>query len=158
MPFDIPFNQRVLTIYPSGIAPIMSPYGDEAKDLAVHKGALLINMGTLTATSIPEYLKALTAYNTNGNPVVLDPVGVGATDIRRNAVKTLLAGGYFTLIKGNEREIKEVFQRSGGESQRGVDSGPTTMDEHAKATLVRDLASRERMFSLFPPLYKASLR
>jgi len=130
----------------SGVAPIMSPYGDEAKDLAVHNGALLINMGTLTSSSIPEYLKALTSYNTNGNPVVLDPVGVGATQIRRDAVKTLLAGGYFTLIKGNEREIKEVFQRSaGGESQRGVDSGPTTMSERAKGQLVRDLARRERM-------------
>ena len=127
----------------------MSPYGDEAKDLAVHKGALLINMGTLTSASIPEYLRALTAYNTNGNPVILDPVGVGATDIRRNVVTTLLAGGFFTLIKGNEREIKEVFQRSGGESQRGVDSGPTTMSDLDKATLVKDLARRERMFLLF---------
>ncbi|KAH8696072.1 putative thiamine-phosphate pyrophosphorylase [Talaromyces proteolyticus] len=128
----------------AGISPIMSQYGDEAKDLSVHNGALVINMGTLTSSSISEYLKAISAYNSNGNPVVFDPVGAGATHIRRDAVKTLLAGGYFSLIKGNEREIKEVFQRSGGESQRGVDSGPSTISDNAKATLVRDLARRER--------------
>ncbi|OKL61180.1 hypothetical protein UA08_03603 [Talaromyces atroroseus] len=110
----------------AGVSPIMSQYGDEAKDLAVHGGGLVINMGTLTSASVTEYLKAIKAYNSNGNPVVLDPVGAGATAIRRGAVKTLMAGGYFDLIKGNEREIKEVYGNTTNEqgTQRGVDSGP----------------------------------
>jgi thiamine-phosphate diphosphorylase / hydroxyethylthiazole kinase len=130
----------------------MSQYGDEAKDLAVHGGGLVINMGTLTSASVAEYLKAIKAYNSNGNPVVLDPVGAGATAIRRGAVKTLMAGGYFDLIKGNEREIREVYGNTATDqgTQRGVDSGPSTLDDRGKATLARDLARRERTFSVSP--------
>lgn len=122
----------------------MSQYGDEAKDLAVHGGGLVINMGTLTSASIGEYLKAVKAYNSNGNPVVLDPVGAGATAIRRDAVKTLMAGGYFDLIKGNEREIRQVYGNTHNLTQRGVDSGPSALNDVEKATLARDLARRER--------------
>ncbi|KAI9367213.1 Hydroxyethylthiazole kinase family-domain-containing protein [Aspergillus egyptiacus] len=126
-----------------GASPIMSPYGDEATDLCQFDGALLINMGTLTSQSPSEYLKAIKAYNQRGNPVVYDPVGAGATQIRRGVVKDLMAGGYFDLIKGNEGEIRQVAG-STGVKQRGVDSGPSALDNQAKARLARDLARRER--------------
>ncbi|KAL5334500.1 hypothetical protein BJX70DRAFT_391410 [Aspergillus crustosus] len=126
-----------------GASPIMSPYGDEATDLSQFDGALLINMGTLTSQSPAEYLKAIRAYNTRGNPVVYDPVGAGATEIRRGVVKELMAGGYFDLIKGNEGEIRQVAG-STAVKQRGVDSGPSALDAQAKAKLARDLARRER--------------
>ncbi|KAJ5988643.1 hypothetical protein N7481_003853 [Penicillium waksmanii] len=126
-----------------GASPIMSPYGDEAKDLCKFDGALLINMGTLTSESISNYLKAITAYNGRGNPVIYDPVGAGATGIRRNAVSDLMAGGYFDLIKGNEGEIRQVWGSSGVQ-QRGVDSGPSTLDGQQRARLARDLARREK--------------
>ncbi|KAL4979744.1 hypothetical protein BDW66DRAFT_157192 [Aspergillus desertorum] len=126
-----------------GASPIMSPYGDEATDLCQFDGALLINMGTLTSQSPSEYLKAIRAYNQRGNPVVYDPVGAGATQIRRGVVKELMAGGYFDLIKGNEGEIRQVAGRTGAQ-QRGVDSGPSTLDHQGKARLARDLARREK--------------
>jgi thiamine-phosphate diphosphorylase/hydroxyethylthiazole kinase len=127
----------------------MAPYGDEAADLALNGGGLLVNMGTLTSESIPHYLQAIQAYNARGNPVVYDPVGAAATQIRRSAVKQLMAGGYFDLIKGNEGEICEVFGNSAGR-QRGVDSGPSTLNNREKAALARDLARRERRISLSP--------
>jgi thiamine-phosphate diphosphorylase/hydroxyethylthiazole kinase len=127
----------------------MSPYGDEATDLCQFDGALLINMGTLTSESVPNYLKAISAYNQRGNPVIYDPVGAAATQIRRNAVSQLMAGGYFDLIKGNEGEIRQVWG-SGAVQQRGVDSGPSTLDGKEKATLARDLARREREFLIGP--------
>ncbi|PLB41783.1 bifunctional hydroxyethylthiazole kinase/thiamine-phosphate diphosphorylase [Aspergillus candidus] len=126
-----------------GASPIMSPYGDEAGDLSQCDGALLINMGTLTRESVPNYLQALQAYNARGNPVVYDPVGAAATGIRRAAVTQLMTGGYFDLIKGNEGEIRQV-SGSSGVTQRGVDSGPSSLDGCGKATLARDLARRER--------------
>ncbi|CAG7940762.1 unnamed protein product [Penicillium olsonii] len=126
-----------------GASPIMSPYGDEATDLCKFDGALLINMGTLTSESVSNYLKAINAYNQRGNPVVYDPVGAAATQIRRSAVTQLMAGGYFDLIKGNEGEIRQAWG-SGAVQQRGVDSGPSTLDGNQKATLARDLARRER--------------
>lgn len=121
----------------------MAPHGDEASDLSKFGGALLINMGTLTSESVSNYLKAIKAYNSRGNPVIYDPVGAAATEIRRNAVSELMAGGYFDLIKGNEGEIRQAWG-SNTVQQRGVDSGPSTLDSEQKARLTRDLARRER--------------
>lgn len=66
----------------------------------------------------------------------------GATTLRRESVKTIMANGYLDVIKGNEGEIKTVFGTS-QEQQRGVDSS-STLDASQKARLVRDLARRER--------------
>ncbi|OJJ50565.1 hypothetical protein ASPZODRAFT_126451 [Penicilliopsis zonata CBS 506.65] len=126
-----------------GASPIMSPYGDEAADLALNDGALVINMGTLNSDSVSHYTKAIKAYNERGNPVIYDPVGAAATQIRRSAVTQLMSVGYFDLIKGNEGEIRQVSGNS-AVRQRGVDSGPSTLNSLEKATLARDLARRER--------------
>ncbi|TGO58839.1 hypothetical protein BOTNAR_0174g00262 [Botryotinia narcissicola] len=125
-----------------GASPIMANYGEEAADLAKLGGGLVINMGTVTPEGIQNYSKALRAYNNAGGPIVLDPVGCGATAVRRSAVKSLLANGYFDVIKGNEGEIKTVFGSL--IQQRGVDSGSSTSSLAEKATFVRNLALRER--------------
>ncbi|RDL30164.1 Uncharacterized protein BP5553_10442 [Venustampulla echinocandica] len=125
-----------------GGSPIMANYGEEARDLAKLGGALVINMGTVTPDGLQNYAKALSAYNVEGGPVVFDPVGAGATSVRRSAVKTLMAAGYFDVIKGNEGEIKTVYGTV--VQQRGVDSGASTSSDLEKARLVRDLAERER--------------
>lgn len=120
----------------------MSSYGDEAVDIAQYDGALVVNMGTLTSESIPNYLEGMSAYNERGNPVVYDPVGAAATKIRREAVTQLMAGGYFDLIKGNEGEIKQVSGSAA--AQRGVDSGPSSLNNEQKAALVKSLAQKQR--------------
>jgi thiamine-phosphate diphosphorylase/hydroxyethylthiazole kinase len=126
-----------------GASPIMSNNGLEATDLSKLGGALVINMGTVTPDGLQNYLQALTAYNAFGGPVVFDPVGAGATTQRRDAVKKLMAAGYFDLIKGNEGEIKTVAGTSGAEQQKGVDSGPSTSSLSEKISIVKTLASQE---------------
>ncbi|KFY37754.1 hypothetical protein V495_06973, partial [Pseudogymnoascus sp. VKM F-4514 (FW-929)] len=126
-----------------GGSPIMSNHGDEASDLAKLGGALVINMGTVTQEGLRNHLLALRAYNSQGGPVVLDPVGAAATSVRKAALKTLMAGGYFDLIKGNEGEIRQAYGK-GDVQQRGVDSGASMLDGQSRAALVRDLAARER--------------
>ncbi|KAI9841052.1 MAG: hypothetical protein M1837_001023 [Sclerophora amabilis] len=121
----------------------MANYGSEAEDLTRLGGSLVINMGTVTPDGLRNYLQALQAYNSNGGPVLLDPVGAGATDIRRNAVKNLLAGGYFDVIKGNEGELMTVLGETNVQ-QRGVDSGDSVSSQTEKALLAKRLASRER--------------
>ncbi|KAK3295981.1 Hydroxyethylthiazole kinase family-domain-containing protein [Chaetomium fimeti] len=125
-----------------GASPIMAGYGEEAPDLCKLGGALVINMGSVDPNGLMNYLKALKAYNLEGRPVVFDPVGAGATSLRREAVKTIMANGYLDIIKGNEGEIKTVFGSS-QEQQRGVDSS-STLDASQKAKLVRELAAREK--------------
>ncbi|KAK4690236.1 thiamine-phosphate diphosphorylase / hydroxyethylthiazole kinase, partial [Lecanoromycetidae sp. Uapishka_2] len=126
-----------------GASPIMANYGEEAKDLAGLGGALVINMGTVTPDGLSNYTKAMRSYNEVGGPVLLDPVGAGATAIRRDAVKTLMSNGYFDVIKGNENEIRTVLGES-VEQQKGVDSGTSSSDETEKIRLVKKLATRER--------------
>ena len=121
----------------------MSNDGREARDLARLGGCLVVNMGTVGSDSISNYLQAIQAYNGHGGPVLFDPVGAGATQIRRDAVKTLMGGGYFDIIKGNESEIRVVLGTSEMQ-QRGVDCGLSDLSIEDKARLVQELAVRER--------------
>ena len=122
----------------------MANNGDEAEDLAdTEAGSLVINLGSVSSEGLADYVKALKAYNNRGQPVLLDPVGAGATEIRRRAVKTLLSEGYFHVIKGNETEIQTVL----GETilqQKGVDSGKSELSDRDRARIVKKLALRER--------------
>ena len=127
----------------SGASPLMSNDGSEATDIARLGGALVINMGTATSESIVNNLQALRAYNRQGGPVLLDPVGAGASQLRQSALQTLLNGGWFQVIKGNEKEIMTVLGSTTGQ-QRGVDSGVSTSNGLDRARAVKKLAARER--------------
>ncbi|KAG8666237.1 thiamine biosynthetic bifunctional enzyme [Fusarium poae] len=124
-----------------GASPIMANYAEEAADLAKLGGALVVNMGTVTPDGLENYLQAIKAYNEADRPIVLDPVGAGATVVRRNAVKTLLEAGRFTIIKGNEGEIQTIAGVT--ITQRGVDS-TSSLGFAQKASLVRSVALHRR--------------
>lgn len=127
----------------TGSSPIMSLNGAEAPDLAKLGGGLVINMGTITTDIMNAYQSGVKAYNAAGNPVLFDPVGGGATAVRRQAIQTLLKAGFYSVIKGNEGEIGAVIGTSTIQ-QRGVDSGPSTSNAQQKAEMVKALAQRER--------------
>ncbi|KAL6895943.1 Hydroxyethylthiazole kinase family domain-containing protein [Trichoderma longibrachiatum] len=128
-----------------GASPIMANYAEEAADLAKLGGALVVNMGTVTPDGLKNHIQAIQAYNAAGGPVVLDPVGAGATSIRRAAVETLLSSGKFTIIKGNEREIHTISNTLTPSSsssiiqQRGVDSS-STLSLPQRAALAKSVA------------------
>ncbi|EFX00747.1 thiamine biosynthetic bifunctional enzyme [Grosmannia clavigera kw1407] len=139
-----------------GASPIMANSGAEAADLArLPASALLVNTGSVTPESVAAYVQAIAAYNAAGRPIVYDPVGAGATDVRRAAVRTVMAAGYIDVIKGNEGEMQAVYaagsnpddgdcpDSSSAQQQRGVD-GSSRLDGTARARLVRRLAARER--------------
>ncbi|KAL8938362.1 MAG: hypothetical protein Q9211_003237 [Gyalolechia sp. 1 TL-2023] len=121
----------------------MANNADEASELAGLGGALVINMGSVTPEAVSNYLKAAQAYNACGRPVLFDPVGAGATSLRRGAVQSLLASCYFEVIKGNENEIR-VLLGDFSTQQRGVDSGASTSSDIEKALLAQKLAKQER--------------
>lgn len=131
-----------------GASPIMSVNGDEAADLARLGGGLVINMGTVTDAVLAAQLTAIAAYNAAGQPVVFDPVGAGASAVRRAAAAAILAGGELAVIKGNGGEIAALLAGTGGADgteqaqQRGVD-GDIGGALAARADLARRLARRE---------------
>lgn len=120
----------------------MANDGNEAKDLSRLGGSLVVNMGSCTPSTIDQFVLAISAYNNIGRPVLLDPVGAGATSLRKAAVRKLMSCGYFSIIKGNEKEISTIWA-AGVEQQKGVDSGDSDMSHEEKGQLVKDLAARE---------------
>lgn len=121
----------------------MSSNSLEAPDLASLGGSLVINMGSTTPEARLQHLGAVVAYNSVGGPVLLDPVGAGATAQRRDGVKALLAGGYFDVVKGNEGEIRTV-SGAADVQQHGVDSGASALDLLQRAQLVKAVAAKQR--------------
>ena len=103
-----------------GGSPIMSDDVDEAEDITSICGGLNINIGTLNQRTIPTMHKAGKKANELGHPVVLDPVGAGASGLRTQTAKDLIENVKFTVIRGNISEIKALALGTGG--ARGVDA------------------------------------
>ncbi|KAI9291215.1 thiamine biosynthetic bifunctional enzyme [Neoconidiobolus thromboides FSU 785] len=103
-----------------GASPIMAPDTKETEDLIKFSKALLINMGTLKKEMINEYILHGKVYNNANLPVILDPVGVGASQLRRECIDNILNEVKISVIKGNSNEIATLA----GESikSEGVDS------------------------------------
>ena len=101
----------------------------------------VLNIGTLTTDLFTSYHIALFEYNKAGWPIILDPVGAGATEFRAQAVAECLEKGYVDVIKGNLGEIMALADWRGGKS-RGVDSIDSgSLDDRCR--LARFLAQRE---------------
>ncbi|CAE6376035.1 unnamed protein product [Rhizoctonia solani] len=136
---NVVIAQSANTTLALGASPIMATAPEEMEDLEKVAGALLVNFGTITNKA--GMLAAGRAANANKKPVVFDPVGVGATQFRRETASELLNSWQASVIKGNAGEIGALL----GSSEvvaRGVDSvGPGFSDP---ANIVRALAKRER--------------
>lgn len=103
-----------------GGSPIMADDADEAEEITSLCGGLNINIGTLNQRTIPAMHKAGRKANELGHPVVLDPVGAGASKLRTQTAKDLIDEIQFTVIRGNISEIKALALGEGG--ARGVDA------------------------------------
>ena len=80
----------------------------EAADITRQSDALVINTGTPSKDKLRAFLQAGRAANDMGIPVVLDPVGAGATAFRKKMLRKLLKTISFTCIRGNAAEIKTL--------------------------------------------------
>jgi hydroxyethylthiazole kinase len=103
-----------------GARPIMSNSRNEAEELVDIADALLLNIGTLSSHQIQTMRSALNRAVEKKVPVLLDPVGYGASKIRNQAVGELITKGNISFIKGNGGEIAALAGKSGAVS--GVDS------------------------------------
>lgn len=103
-----------------GGSPIMADEMSEVEQISSLSAALVINIGTANERTLPAMLKAGRHANNCGIPIVLDPVGAGASDFRSDAVNQLLREVNFTAIKGNISEVK--FLSNGITSTQGVDA------------------------------------
>lgn len=104
-----------------GASPLMAHAIDEAEEMVSLSQALVINLGTLSKPWIQSMKKATSVASKKGIPIVLDPVGAGATSFRLNTARELLEGGMISVIRGNASEILAIGHRA-ETKMKGVDS------------------------------------
>lgn len=103
-----------------GGSPIMSDDREDVEDITSICGGLNINIGTLNQNTIPSMFLAGKKANELGHPVLLDPVGAGASRLRTDTARKLLEEVDFSAVRGNISEIKTLAFGSG--STKGVDA------------------------------------
>jgi len=103
-----------------GASPVMAYAKEEVAEMAMAADALVLNIGTLTKENVESMIIAGKAANKNNTPVVLDPVGAGATTYRTESVQQILNEVKISLMRGNAAEIAAV---SGVQAEiKGVDA------------------------------------
>ncbi len=103
-----------------GASPIMADDKNEVEEMQSICNSLVINIGTLNERTIESMILAGKTANKYNHPVILDPVGVGATKFRNDTVNKLLNEVRFDVIRGNISEIKTLALKSG--KTNGVDA------------------------------------
>ena len=120
-----------------GASPVMAHALEEVAEMVQIAGALVINIGTLSEPWVKAMHKAAVRSRELKIPLVLDPVGAGATPYRTRTLHRLLAAARPDIIRGNASEIRALVVE--GATTKGVDS--TTASEEvvgAAQTLSRD--------------------
>jgi len=103
-----------------GALPVMAHAPQEVEEMASVAGALVLNIGTLSEPWIHGMLLAGSAANRSGVPVVLDPVGAGATRYRTETARRLLDKLEIAVVRGNAAEVATLAGRDA--EIRGVES------------------------------------
>ena len=103
-----------------GALPVMAHAPEEVEEMASHAGALVLNIGTLSQEWVEAMVLAGKAAGRAGVPVVLDPVGVGATSLRTESARRILEQVEVAVVRGNPAETAAL---AGIEAEiRGVES------------------------------------
>ena len=103
-----------------GALPVMAHALEEVEEMVGLAGALVLNIGTLSPRWVEAMLLAGRTANARGVPVVLDPVGSGATRYRTETARMLLSELDIGVLRGNPGEIATLV---GIEAEvRGVES------------------------------------
>lgn len=102
-------NDCANIVLAAGGSPLMADDIEEVADIVSISSALYINVGTLNKRTIEAMILAGKVANEKGIPVILDPVGMGASALRNNTVKTLVETIKLDVIKGNMSEIKALY-------------------------------------------------
>lgn len=121
-------NDCANVVLACGASPIMADEKDEVADITAICAGLNINMGTISKLKIESMLIAGKKANELHHPIVLDPVGVGISKLRRDTAMQFLQEIQFTVIRGNVSEIKKLALGIG--TEKGVDAADCITEEN----------------------------
>jgi hydroxyethylthiazole kinase len=129
-------NSTANALLAVGASPVMAHAAEEVADMVAIADALVVNIGTLSPAWVDAMHDAMQAAAERATPIVLDPVGAGATPYRTAAVDGLISDVAPTIIRGNASEIMATARA--GATTRGVDSSEVSSSAtDAAAALVR---------------------
>jgi hydroxyethylthiazole kinase len=103
-----------------GALPVMAHAREEVEEMVGLAGALVLNIGTLSPHWIEAMVAAGKRANAAGTPVVLDPVGAGATRYRTDTARRILSEVDVTVLRGNQGEVATLVGVAA--EVRGVES------------------------------------
>lgn len=117
-----------------GGSPVMAHAVEEVEEMVCIAGALVINIGTLSPPWVRAMFMAAREAKNRGIPIILDPVGAGATSYRTQTSRELVEALSPEIIRGNASEIIALLDSNA--LTKGVDSTAKAMDAISAA---RDL-------------------
>jgi hydroxyethylthiazole kinase len=103
-----------------GASPVMADDIGEVEEMVSFASSLVINIGTLNVRSIESMIAAGRGARAKGIPIIFDPVGVGATQLRTATAKRIIEAVHPSVIRGNMSEIKSLAGLNA--DIKGVDS------------------------------------
>jgi hydroxyethylthiazole kinase len=122
-------NDTANVLLAVGASPVMAHAREEVREMVSFAAALVLNIGTLEGPWIESMLLAGREANDRGVPIVLDPVGAGATRFRTETTERLLTELRIAVVRGNAGELASIAGLGG--EVRGVDSVSADSPEDA---------------------------
>ena len=127
-------NYTANVLLAMGASPVMAHAKNEVEDMVAFAGALVLNIGTLTDEWVASMVLAGQKATALHKPIILDPVGSGATPFRTASAQHIINKTKVGVIRGNGSEILSL----GGEQSagKGVDSLHSVQDAASTASLL----------------------
>ncbi len=122
---SVTINDCANAVLAIGGSPFMAEDAEELEEVVTIADVLVINIGKLSKNQIESmHISSKTANKTN-TPIILDPVGVGVTELRNKTTMDLINNYDIAAIRGNITEIKAIAQLAGvldeSNTAKGVD-------------------------------------
>lgn len=131
-------NSTANALLACGASPVMAHAIEEVEEMVSLAGALVLNVGTLTPPWVASMITAGKKANQVGVPVILDPVGSGATRLRTESAVRILDQVKVSVVRGNASEVLSLAQVES--ATKGVDSVHSVEQaSQAAAELARQL-------------------
>jgi len=147
---SVTINDCANAVLAIGGSPFMAEDAEELEEVVTIADALVINIGKLSKEQVEAMkISAETANKTN-TPIVLDPVGVGVTELRNRTTLDLIENYKIAAIRGNISEIKAIAKLVGvideNNTAKGVDVNIddiiTEENLAANGELIKELAAK----------------
>lgn len=122
---SVTINDCANAVLAIGGSPFMAEDAEELEEVVTIADVLVINIGKLSKTQIESMEISAKKANETNTPIILDPVGVGVTNLRNKTTLDLIQNYDITAIRGNISEIKAIAKLIGvldeSNTAKGVD-------------------------------------